>query len=159
MAELKRRTRWKRWAPDLGENRELEDGPVLFLELATDLTPAQLTELAAVLAERGEPTTSREGLVEALKARYVAALGSYVRVHDGPHTVDGAPLATFDDYLSLVTASAGLGIQQLADLQLALVRFNSIEGPDELFLPRLSGGARTTGAQRAAKDASPKAAR
>ena len=156
MAELKRRTRWKRWAPDLGENREIEDGPVLFLELATDLTPAQLTELAAVLAERGEPTTSREGLVEALKARYVAALGPYVRVHDGPHTVDGAPLATFDDYLALVTQGAGLGVQQLNELQLALVRFNSIEGPDELFLPRLSGGARTTGAQRTGKAATPR---
>lgn len=156
MADLKRRTRWKRWAPDIGENREIEGGPVLFLELATDLTPAQLQEMAAQLAERGEPVTTRSDLVAALCSRYSAALGPYVRVHDGPHTVDGQPLATFDDYLALVTQGAGFGVQQLNELQLALVRFNSIEGPDELFSPRLSGGARTTGAQRTGKAATPR---
>ena len=151
MAELKRRTRWKRWAPDIGENRELDGGPVLFLELATDLTPAQLEEMGAALAERGEPTKTRVELIDAFKARYRAALGQYVRVHGGPHTVDGAPLANLDDYLELVTQSAGMGVTQLVELAGAVLSFNSISGPDELFSLRSSGGARSTDARRTAK--------
>lgn len=146
MAELKRRTRWKRWAPDIGENRELEGGPVLFLELAVDLTPVQLSEMSERLRSSSEAQTMEEFRADMRRA-YVEALGPYVRVHGGPHTVDGQPLATLEDYLALVTQSASAGVEQLRELVAAVVSFNSITGPDELFsLPR-SGGVRTTGAR------------
>jgi hypothetical protein len=155
MATLKSRIRWKKWAPDLGENRTLEGGPALYLELATDLTAQQLEEAAEKLTARGEPVTTRDELLASMRARFSEALGPYVRVHGGPHTVDGQPLATFDDYLALVTQGAGLGASQLRELQAAVVTFNSISGPDELFsLPR-SGGGRTTDAQSNDAAASP----
>ena len=119
MATLKSRIRWKKWAPDLGENRTLEGGPALYLELATDLTAQQLEEAAAKLTARGEPVTTRDELLASMRARFSEALGPYVRVHGGPHTVDGQPLATFDDYLALVTQGAGLGASQLRELQAA----------------------------------------
>jgi len=147
MATLKSRIRWKKWAPDLGENRTLEGGPALYLELATDLTAQQLDEVGETLTAAGEFVRTRDELVAAMRTRFSAALGPYVRVHAGPHTVDGLPLATFDDYLSLVTQTAGLGAAQLRELHAALVSFNSVTGPDELFsLPR-SGGVRTTDAR------------
>lgn len=151
MANLKSRIRWKKWAPDVGENRTLEGGPVLFLELATDLTAAQLEEVAACLKREGEKVTTLDELRVGMRARFVEALGPYVRVHAGPHTVDGQPLANLDDYLALVTQGAGLGADQLRELQAALVSFNSLDGPDELFSLRSSGGARSTGDQRPAK--------
>lgn len=147
MATLKSRIRWKKWAPDLGENRTLPEGPALYLELATDLTAQQLDEVGERLTAKGEPVRTREELVAGMRARFGEALGPYVRVHGGPHTVDGQPLATLDDYLALVTQSAGCGASQLRELHAALVAFNSVTGPDELFsLPR-SGGVRTTGAR------------
>lgn len=166
MANLSRRTRWKKWAPDIGDNRELveawkaagEEGPCpgLFLELAVDLTPAQLSDAAERLRETGDVSTMDEFRAEIRKA-YVEAIGAYVRVHGGPHTVDGAALATFDDYLVLVTASAAAGTEHLRELMGALVAFNGIGRADELFsLPR-SGGVRTTGARSNDAAASPTA--
>lgn len=156
MAELKRRTRWKKWAPDVGENRELEGGPVLFLDIAVDLTPAQLSEMSERLRTSSEAKTMDEFRAD-MRRGYVEALGPYVRVHGGPHTVDGLLLATLEDYLALVTASASAGVEQLRELVAAVVSFNSLTGPDELFsLPR-SGGVRTTGAQSNDAAASPTA--
>lgn len=164
MANLSRRTRWKKWAPDIGDNRELieawnaadEEGPCpgLFLELAVDLTPAQLSEAADRLRSSVDVHTMDEFRAEMRKS-YNEALGPHVRVHGGPHTVDGQPLATLDDYLALVTASASAGAEQLRELMAAVVSFNSLRGPDELFsLPR-SGGVRTTGARSNDAAASP----
>lgn len=154
MAELKRRIRWKKWAPDLGENRELPGGPVLHLELAVDLTAEQLEGSVALLREGLTPTEG-VGWREMVKRAFAGALGPYVRVHGGPHTVDGKPLATLDDYIALVTESADAGLAQLKELQAALVSFNSLEGPDELFSLRRSGGARSTDAQSNDSAASP----
>ena len=153
MANLTRRTRYKRWAPDVGENRELEGGPVLFLELAVDLTPAQLSEMRAIIATiHGD---SMDEFRESAKAAYLAALGPYVRIHGGPHTVDGLPLATLEDYLSLVTLSASGGLDQLRELMAAFTSFNSATGPDELFSLRRSGGVRSTDARSNEKAANP----
>lgn len=158
MAELKRRTRWKKWAPDIGENRELEGGPVLFLELAVDLTAEQLSEaLERIRQWDSEGATTVRDVYERVGAAYVAAMEPYVRVHGGPHTVDGQPLATLKDYVALVQQSVSGGRTQLTELTAALTSFNSITGPDELFsLPR-SGGVRTTGAQSNDAAASPTA--
>lgn len=179
MANLTRRFRWKKWAPDIGENREIQGGPVLFLEIASGLTALQMREVGEALAKAGDveyakpeipkdaTTEQMTALYEAARSDYLrairgimsAALSPYVRVHAGPHTVDGEQLATLDDYLRICELAADTGINARLDLEKAFVRFNSIEGPDELFLPRSSGGARSTDAQRTAaaerKTASP----
>ena len=173
MSSLARRWSWKKWAPDIGENRELASGPVLFLEMATGLTSRNMSDLGAELlkvreavyaapevpegAGLEEVTALYEGARDAylaqLRARFGAALKPYVRVAGGPHTVDGEQLANLDDYLKLVEQAADLGVNARRDLETALVRFNSIEGPDELFLPRSSGGVRSTDARRTAQAA------
>lgn len=151
MANLKSRIRWKKWAPDVGENRTLEGGPVLYLELATDLTAAQLEAVAEQLVAAGEKVETMAALRAAMVARFGAALEPYVRVHGGPHTVDGQPLATLGDYLALVTQGAGLGADHLRELHAAMLAFNSVTGPDELFSLRPSGGAASTDAPRVAR--------
>ncbi|MFA6168655.1 MAG: hypothetical protein WC700_18680 [Gemmatimonadaceae bacterium] len=182
MANLTRRWSWKKWAPDIGENRELEGGPVLWLELAVGLTGAQMVELGAQLKKardlqyvpppkpvRGE--FSDEDFAAALKAYVVAceaafkvylgairavfgaALEPYVRVFEGPHTVDGQQLATLDDYLRIVEEAADYGVHARTELEAALASANSMEGHDELFLLRSSGGARTTAPRRTGKTA------
>ena len=177
MSNLSRRWTWKRWAPDIGENRELEGGPVLFLELATGLTSKQMVDLGAELVKVREVKYSApeipEGasvevlteLYEGAKAKYLgdlraafgAALKPYVRVCGGPHTVDGEQLATLDDYLRIIESAGDLGTAARLDLEAALGSFNGLSGADELFLPRSSGGARSTDARRTAK-AAPKTA-
>lgn len=187
MANLTRRWSWKKWAPDLGENRENIDAwkkggsqgpsPGLYLELATGLTGRQMTELGAALGKAREVVYVKPQLAEgaptedviaayeaatkayfaAIRAVFVEAMGPYVRVHAGPHTVDGEQLATLNDYLAIAEGALDRGVNARNDLELALVRFNSIEGPDELFSPRLSGGARSTDAQRT-EPAAPKTA-
>lgn len=180
MANLTRRFTWKKWAPDLGENRELEGGPVLFLELASGLTGEQLAEVGdKLLAMRSTIKYAQPALAEgatpeerlaaskaamkdylaAIRAAYVEAMKPYVRVHAGPHTVDGQVMADLNDYLRLAEEAADLGVNARGDLEAALTRFNSIEGPDELFWPRSSGGERSTGARSTAKAGTPKASR
>lgn len=170
MASLARRFTWKKWAPDVGENRELEGGPVLFLELATGLSAKQLHDIGDALGATREvkyaspnfenvPTDEMQPLIEGarkdffakIKALVVEAMGAYVRVFDGPHTVDGEPLATLDDYIAIMQQRADHGGPAIADLMAALTSFNSVTGPDELFSRRSSGGARSTDAQRPAK--------
>ena len=46
---------------------------------------------------------------EMMRSIIATALSPYVRVFDGPHTVDGEPLATLEDYLRLVQQRADLG--------------------------------------------------
>lgn len=167
MANLTRSYTFKRWAPDLGENRELPGGPVLFLELATGLTPERMDLIAQDLMKARQlrlkrPELAPDADADAITAAYrgamrehladirkvyVDALAPYVRVHAGPHTVDGMPLATLDDYLAIVETSADTGFRARVDLEEALSRFNDVRGPDELFLPRRSGGVRSTDAQ------------
>lgn len=156
MANLKRLHTWKKWAPDIGDNRELPE-PVLYLELATGLTAAQMHQVREGLARMGEvklldddsvPLDERLGAhKKALREVYVEALGDFVRVQGGPHTVDGMPLATLVDYVALVQTRADWGTAPLLELHQALHAFNSLSGPDELFSLRRSGGARTTRAQ------------
>lgn len=162
MANLSRRTRWKRWAPDLGDNRDIIDAweaggrrgpsPGLYLELAVDLTAEQLaavSERLALLRDGG--WDSMDALRTGTRTAFLEALGPHVRVHGGPHTVDGQPLSTLEDYLLLVQQAANMGAEQTSDLLAALYAFNSVTGADELFSRRSSGGARTTDAQRPAK--------
>ena len=148
---------------------------MLFLELATGLTALQTKEWRDAIAkirdiafapaiEGLEPAEAHEvvkSAVEQLKTEqrriYCEALSPFVRVCDGPHTVDGQPLATLDDYVKLLQEREDQGTAALVELREALDSFNSISGADELFSLRSSGGARSTDARRTAKAASPKA--
>lgn len=183
MANLKRRFTFKRWAPDIGENREVPEGERLYLELAVGLTDQQLRDAmralqtppveppeAAELQKRVEAADSEGAKLAVLQelealtirlsiAHFDAALGAFVRVHGGPHTVDGKPLATFGDYVTLVTDSRDAGAHAMGELVAALRRFNSLEGPDELFSPRRSGGSAGTGSKSVVKEDSPTAGR
>lgn len=181
MANLTRRFTWKKWAPDIGENRELPE-PVLYLELATGLTGEQMEAIKTGLrSARGvklvlpvEPTKEEleagaapvpaeaytaagKAWLAAVRAVYVETFAPFVRVHGGPHTVDGQALATLDDYLRLTEECADLGVAARRELEAAVSRFNSVSGPDELFSLRSSGGARSTDAQSTAKGGSPTA--
>jgi len=162
MANLTRRFTWKKWAPDLGENRELPE-PVLFLEIATGLTRAQLDVIGetlrtarsvaleapdlSALPEEERQAAAEKALadfISKLRGVVVSALGPFVRVHGGPHTVDGQALATLDDYLKLTEEAADMGVRARAELEAAVLRFNSVEGPDMLFSLRRSGGGAST---------------
>ena len=157
MADLKRRHTFKRWAPDIGENRELDGGPVIFLEIATGLTADQLKEATTALTEMKRGETADE-LRENIKAAFVEALTPFVRVHGGPHTVDGLPLATFDDYVALTQRSIDMGRRALNDVWQVLVEFNRFGGGnDELFLPRRFGGSASTGGPSVVKNTAPTA--
>lgn len=172
MANLSRRWSWKKWAPDIGENRELPGGPVLFLELATGLTGAQMRELGEALGKAREvkyvPPQAREAtetepawkptaadyaaafrsFLGEFRAVFVGALNPYVRLYQGPHTIDGQQVATLDDYLKLAEEGSDMGVHARTELEFAINRFNSVEGPDELFSLRSSGGERSTDPQR-----------
>lgn len=177
MANLTRRFSWKKWAPDIGENRELPE-PVLYLEIATGLTQAQLDAIGEQLRsarqlqleppdvealppeERGKAVEETlRAFVAKLRGVMVSALGAFVRVHGGPHTVDGRPLATLDDYLALAEEAADRGVRARAELEAAVVSFNSVEGPDELFSLRRSGGRASTPTRSAASEGSATAGR
>lgn len=175
MGTLKRRHSFKRWAPDIGENRDLknertgEPEPALYLELAVGLTAEQLREtreaLAAdlpVLPDLDETLTGEaleaalkqriEHLKTSLRARFTTALAPYVRVHAGPHTVDGQPLETLGDYVSITQGAADFGAWALKDLSTAFFTFNSFTGPDELFSLRRSGSSASTASPSVVKD-------
>ncbi len=177
MAALDSIHTWERWAPNIGDNRK-RTPPVLFLELATGLTAAQLAGVGAKLRELGKlelvfPDTADmtpeqveagrrealEGFKASVRAVWVEALAPYVRVEGGPHTVQGLPLATLEDYVKLVQTRADFGFAALQALREALDSFNGFEGPDELFSPRSSGGARSTDARRTEPAGSPTDAR
>lgn len=171
MGTLTRRHTWKKWAPDIGENRELPE-PALYLEIATGLTQAQLDAVGAKLRSARDvdfvaptldsiPEGERGKAMETALSEYIAklrgivleALGQYVRVHGGPHLVDGLPLATLEDYLRLAEEAADKGVRARLELEAALWSFNSVEGPDELFSLRRSGGAASTPRRSAARAA------
>lgn len=170
MANLTRRWSWKKWAPDIGENREPPGPPQLFLEIASGLAGRQMAEIGERLQAaqdivfkspplvEGQPIeqmvaaheAAQQDFLAAIRALYVEVLGPYVRVYQGPHTVDGMPLANLDDFLKIVQTCSDGGVRATGDLMAAVGEFNSMGGPDELFSRRSSGGARTTAPRRTA---------
>lgn len=151
------------------------EGPLLYLEIATGISARQMAEVGEVLRKANNvrlvapeapvPTsalTPEEAKAQAVayaaaveaavkvwlvavRAVYVEALGELVRVADGPHTVDGLPCNTLDEYLQVVELGANWGMRARRELEAAFARYNSVEGPDELFSQRSSGGERSTG--------------
>lgn len=148
--DLKRRHAFKRWAPDIGENRDLPGGPGLWFELATGLSAEQLSAIRERMARPvadstdAAPAVRLEALKTGIRTRYLEAFGEYVRIVDGPHSIAGKPLATLEDYLRIVEEQADMGQLAVKDLFAALLSFNTFGGGDELFLRRRSGGLAST---------------
>lgn len=150
MVALTRRHGFRKWCPDIGENRDLPEDERLYLEVAVGLTKQQLVEVG----ERINQAASAKGdIAEAVRAAYVDALTPYVRVFEGPHTVDGMRLETLGDYVHIVQQGRDAGLVALRDVLAAVQRFNSFAGPDELFSLRHSGGSAGTRGPSVVKDA------
>lgn len=158
MADLKRRHAYRRWAPDIGENRELEGGPALWFEVATGLTAQQLMDARNRFAELRSEVAGQSD-IPAIKAKlsqaFLEAFGEFLRVVGGPHTVGQKSLASIADYIDIVQEQADFGQLALKDLVATIERFNSFGGPDELFLQRRSGGEASTPPRSAAKEEPP----
>jgi len=167
MTTLKRRHAFKRWVPDLGENRELPEREQLALDLAVHLTLQQMEDLNSDFAkipdvpmdalrarfDAASTDEEREAInretsdvvMGALARARTQALEPYVRIVGGPHTVNGTPLETVGDYVLLAQTARDGGTLMLGELLSALRAFNSLRGPDELFSLRRSGGSVSTG--------------
>lgn len=140
MATLETLYRWAKFAPDIGNNAELPAGQQFVLEVATGLPRATL----AAMAESIQSAADDDGRV--------AALAPYVRIHGGPHTLGGRPVATLQDYFAVIAGLAGgYNVRELFG---AVAHFNSFSGADALFSERRFGGTAFMPPRSAAKDSS-----
>lgn len=177
MANLKRRFAFKRWVPDIGDNREQEPKNQLALELAVHLTTEQMEELDEALttvpsvdysdleeaftaaaddeARREINRKSTARMLDTLRDVRVKAFEPYVRIVGGPHTINGAPLNTVADYIGFAGTSRDGGTLMVGELLAALRAFNSLSGADEVFSVRRSGGSASTGTPSVVKDSAP----
>ena len=135
MATLERLYRWERFAPDIGNNRELEQP--FYLELAVGLTKEQMTELRAKVTEAMSPDDRDVRLAEALSA--------YVRLGAEPLLIDGKPVSTLQEYFA--TCATLVNAANLLEVPRAFAEANSFGGMSEVFFERLSGGFTSTAAQ------------
>lgn len=174
MANLTRRFTFKRWVPDIGNNRELATKDQLALELAAGLTMEQMDALDEALSAVPELDLSAEEaafnaaetpeekrringesekkMLAALAGVRTKAFEPYVRIVGGPHTIEGAPLETLAHYIDFAQTARDGGTLMVAELLTALRAFNSLQGPQELFSLRRSGGLASTGSPSVVKD-------
>jgi hypothetical protein len=152
MADLKRQPRWVRYEPDFANNLEQEPGARFYLEVATALTKEQLADWGKRLAD--EMSAAADNVPAALARGFEGV----VRMGGEPLTVDGAPVATLEAFLALVSGQADAGMADVLDLSTTVRRFNSMEGSRALFFERLSGGSTTTRFPRTGKARSQTAA-
>lgn len=149
MTDFNQQHSFRRWAPDIGDNRDtnVRETPGLYFELATGLSEAQIKGIKDRVAKSMDDMKGKDSVAEVKAIQctaYSEALGPYVRIVDGPHSVAGMPLETLADYIGIVQQQADFGTTALNDLHAAVNRFNSFSGPDELFLLRRSGGLAST---------------
>lgn len=146
MANFDRQHSFRKWAPDIGDNRERAE-PGLWFEIATGLSAAQVKAALARVARSIDDMQGKDDVAEVKAiqaAAYGEALAPYVRVVGGPHSVAGMPLESLEHYIGIVQKQADFGSTALNDLLGAVRQFNSFSGPDELFLLRRSGGLAST---------------
>lgn len=177
MANLTRRHTFKRWVPDIGDNREQEPKNQLALELAVHLTMEQMDalddalsvvptiDLSAEEAAFAAATTeeekreinrkSEEKTLQVLADLRIQAFKPYVRVVGGPHTINGEPLNDIGDYIRFAQTARDAGTLMVGELLAALRSFNSLRGADEVFSLRRSGGSASTGSPSVVKDNAP----
>jgi adenylosuccinate lyase len=138
MASLDTLHRWTKFAPDIGNNRDLPAGEQLLLEVAAGLPKTALTALADALREAADD------------AARIEALSRYVRLVGGPHTLGGVQVATLKDYFDIVAGLAGG--YNLRELFAAVGHFNSFAEADAVFSERRSGGTAFMPPRSAARD-------
>lgn len=171
MADLSILHRWERFAPDIGNNRQLPEADRLWLEVKSSMTRAELIAFNQRLAdlhrergalvekqlkalERNDGTAAAQADFEAnlealVVAGYTAALSEVARVV-GRNTLGGAPCNTLEEYLAAVHQLAdGFNVLELVA---AVKDANSVGGSTQLFSGRRSGGWAGTRAQSAAED-------
>jgi hypothetical protein len=138
MATLDTLHRWARFAPDIGNNRDLPAAEQLLLEVATGLPKAALLALAESIGAATDDT----GRIE--------ALSQYIRVVGGPHALGGVEVKALADYFGVVAGLAGG--YNLRELFAAVGHFNSFAEADSVFSERRSGGTAFMPPRSAAKD-------
>lgn len=138
MANLETLHQWRRFAPDIGNNRDLEPEQQLLLEVKVGLSFKELGEYQAALKP-----AAKEGHEAMLRL-----MRDYVRVVGGPHTIGGEQVATLDDYWSAISKYA---TGALIELTTAVPHFNSVSEIQAHFAERRSGGTASTPPRSAAK--------
>lgn len=139
--------RWQKYAPDVGNNRELPSHQQLVLEVAVGLTKLQLQSLRFTLPltpaapdETDEQKAAREAADEAAGLDLAASVwGAFVRLKGDQHTVGDKKVSDLRSYLGAVPAT---GVYEVGRI---LRHLNSLTGAEELFSERSSGGLSTTG--------------
>jgi hypothetical protein len=144
MANLQRLSRWHKWEPGLGNNRELPEAERFVLLVAAGLTKTELDAWRENFTSAAESAIgeTEEARANAQLDAYARALETVVRMGAVPLTVDGRPVATLRDYCALLLAQPSLIEWQ--ELIAAVVHFNSYEGAREVFSVRPSGGSAGT---------------
>lgn len=177
MANLTRSYAFRRWVPDIGDNREQEPKNQLALELAVHLTTTQMEEIEAALlrvpevdfsdleaafaaaetpeAKQAIDKQSTARMLEVLCSVRTKAFEPYVRIVGGPHTINGQPLTTVHDYIAFAQSCRDGGTLMVGELLAALRAFNSLTGHNEVFSQRRSGGSAGTGTPSVVKDSAP----
>lgn len=153
MADITRTYRWEKFAPDLGNNLELEEAKRFYLEIASGLPPARLVQFEEDIGKAAKAENVAESA-----ALYTAAMNGLVRVV-GENTIAGTPVNTIKDYVALLigTPETSVDLFNLIEVTVALREFNSLTGQARLFWRRHSGGLLSTPGQSVAKSASPTA--
>ena len=173
MADFGALSRWEKFAPDIGDNRQRPAGERLWLEIKSSMTRLELIAFERALKDTQTARRERaEAYVAALRAvkdggpppdadayqadmesamltGYLAALSPACRLV-GTHTLGGSPVATLAEYVAAVaTLSDGYN---LLELPAAVKDANSVGGATQLFSERRSGGWAGTPAPSSAED-------
>lgn len=174
MANFEKAFHFRRFVPNIGNNKQLPQPDQLALELATGMTKVDVlafnsgirTSLKSVpppfVAPEGmTPEAADEAKANAVldhRAGVLAGIwGPYVRLEHGGHTIEGRPVGNLGEYLrALIGQNGSFAIMEISN---EVARLNSVDGTLALFSDALSGGSAGTDDQSSAKDVSPTADR
>lgn len=120
---------WEKYVPTLGDNKTQERP--FFLMVKSGLTR---TQFEGLLEKVGEFRNKKDNSPEAL----VGLFGDLVKLGDEPLSVDGEPIKDLLGYMRLVASQVATPL--LVEMVGAIRHFNSVEGVQEAFFARLSGG-------------------
>jgi hypothetical protein len=141
MARLETQARWVRFAPDIGNNRELAAGEQLLLEVQAGLTREEMLAFAADIKAAGDGQDDKSEAIVAVLARHVRLVGAN-------HRIGGRDINNVGDYAKLCNDIPDqLNMRELFG---CVAHFNSLAGGEALFSERRSGGTAFTPPRRAA---------
>lgn len=136
MADLKSASRWEKYVPNIGENRDL---PKPFhLRIRSNLTRVELGEY---LQRYEAYAAKKEHQDEA--AEFAAVFEGVVEMGDEPLSIRGQPVEGLRGYFGVLLGLTGVDL--VLELVEEVARRNSVKGTQELFFERLSGGRSGTG--------------